>query len=425
MNSDSSPERVLFVDHTAKMGGGEIALLNLAQSLDRSRYEPVVALFSDGPLADRLRDLRIETHVVPLSGRVLNSRKDALGFSTLMRLADLAATLAHVRRLARFMREQRIDLVHTNSLKADVIGGIAARLAGKPLIWHVRDRIHRDYLPGMVVRVFRWLCGVVPDRVIANSQATLDTLRPAKLNRSDTVHSGIEPRMRVVHDGLRVVAPAAVTRSIRRVGLVGRISPWKGQDIFLKAAAIVHQRFPEVCFQIIGSPLFAEHEYERELKRLCQSLGLDECVEFTGFCENVPEVLAYLEVLVHASTTGEPFGQVVIEGMVAGKPVVATDGGGIPEIVVDSVTGLLVPMGEVAPMARAICHLLQNPELAGEMGRAGRERVLERFTIEQTAGNVERVYEELLSRTARSAAGDAPIDSTDTGQHMAAIPRWR
>ena len=95
MNSDSNPNRVLFVDHTAKMGGGEIALLNLVQNLDRSRFEPVVALFSDGPLGDRLRDLKIETHVVPLSTRVLESRKDALGFSTLPAgLADGAATVA-------------------------------------------------------------------------------------------------------------------------------------------------------------------------------------------------------------------------------------------------------------------------------------------------------------------------------------------
>jgi glycosyltransferase involved in cell wall biosynthesis len=398
----TGPVRILFVDHTAALGGGEIALSNLVQNLDRSRYEPVVLLFGDGPLRARLVERSIETHLVPLSERVLHRRKDTIGFSTLLRLADVWATLGHVRRLARFMREQRIDLVHTNSLKADVIGGLAARLARKPLIWHVRDRIDRDYLPAVVVRVFRRLCKVLPNRVIANSAATLDTVQPEQIKRNGAVHCGIEPRsrMRVVHDGFQGIAAPDVPRSIRQVGLVGRISPWKGQDIFLKAAAIVHDRFPDVRFQIIGAPLFAEQAYEQELRRLCTSLELDQCVEFTGFCQNVAEAISCLEILVHASTTGEPFGQVVIEAMAAGKPVVATDGGGIPEIIVDSVTGLLVPMGEVAPMARAICHLLENLELGRDMGRAGSQRVLERFTIAQTARKVECVYEELLGQSA-------------------------
>ena len=399
--------RILFVDHTAQMGGGEIALLNLVRALRQSRVEPVVVLFSDGPLAARLAEAEIEIHILQLSADVVQTRKDTLGIRTLLRLKDVAATVGHARRLARFIKTQRIDLVHTNSLKADLIGGLAAKLARRPLVWHVRDRIEDDYLPRPVVRVFRWLSQVLPDLVIANSAATLDTIRLVREQQGEAVPSGIDlpARLRVVHDGIGAIPQCEqaghATAIERRVGLVGRISPWKGQHIFLQAAALVHRRFPEVRFAIIGSAMFNEEPYEQSIRNLARDLGIADIVEFTGFREDVTELIEQLEVLVHASTTGEPFGQVVVEGMAAAKPVVATAGGGIPEIVQDGVTGLLVPMGDVQAMAAAICRLLEDPHTAREMGLLGRHRVREHFTIHHVADKVEKLYDEVFtSRTA-------------------------
>lgn len=403
----AATRRVLFLDHTAMMGGGEVALLNLVRHLDRSRYHPVVVLFAQGPLAVKLAEVGIETHVLPLSSRVTKTKKDTLGLRTFLRLGDMAATLLFIRRLASFMREQHIHLVHTNSLKADVIGGLAARLADIPLIWHIRDRIEDDYLPAPVVHVFRWLCRVLPDSLIANSAATLQTLHLARHDRGEAIHSGVElDRTRVVHDGMGNIQPAISdlpSAPGRRVGLVGRISPWKGQHVFVQAAALVLHRFPDVQFQIIGAALFQEQDYEREVRQLARDLQLGGRVEFTGFRDDVPQLISELEVLVHASTTGEPFGQVVIEGMSAGKPVVATAGGGVPEIVIDGITGLLVPMGDAEAMAAAICRLLEDPTTAQRMGQLGRQRVLQQFTIGQTASKIEALYDEILeSRTGAS-----------------------
>jgi len=125
-------------------------------------------------------------------------------------------------------------------------------------------------------------------------------------------------------------------------------------------------------------------------------LGIADRVEFMGFCKDVPERIAAVDILVHASTTGEPFGQVILEGMAEGKPVVATNGGGVPEIVVDGVTGSLVPMGNAQAMADAVCDFLEHPEKAQQMGREGRRRVESHFTIQQTARRAEAVYEEML-----------------------------
>jgi glycosyltransferase involved in cell wall biosynthesis len=381
------PIRVLFIDHTAELGGGEIALLNLVRNLNRSFIYPVVLLFADGPLVNRIRPYA-ETHVLPLSKSVSRAAKDGLGWRSLLECKAALQTGAHIFRVARIARRLGADLIHSNSLKADIIAGLAGRLARIPTVWHVRDRIEADYLPRPVVRVFRSLSRIIPSCVIANSQATLTSLH---LNGESS------RRARVVHDGCSVSPAREVQQnSAIRIGLIGRISPWKGQHIFLQAAATLHPVYPTARFEIIGAALFSEREYEAHLHELCRALGLEEAVEFAGFIEDVPARIAELDIVVHASTTGEPFGQVIIEAMAEQKPVVATNGGGVPEIVEDGVTGMLVPMGDAARMAEALSYLLLNPEVAAQMGRDGRARVAAQFTIRKTARMVEAVYREVL-----------------------------
>jgi glycosyltransferase involved in cell wall biosynthesis len=337
---------------------------------------------------------------MPLAGGVGNTRKDSLGAGSLLRVREMGAILGYCWRLSRFIKERGVQLVHTNSLKADIIGGVAGRLARMPVIWHVRDRIDGDYLPGVVVTAFRFLSRVIPGFVVANSAATLETLRlpgwsPGAVHSEDALVQG---NLAVVHDGVIPQALAGKSNQEMLIGLVGRITRWKGQHIFLQAAAEVRKRFPAARFQIIGSALFGEEAYEKEIRSLTASLGLEDCVEFLGFRTDVPKLIDELNVLVHASITGEPFGQVIVEAMAAARPVVATRGGGVPEIVRDGVTGLLVPMGDVSAMAGAICELLADPERAAQMGTAGRERVLRQFTVAVTARRLEYVFDTVLSR---------------------------
>jgi glycosyltransferase involved in cell wall biosynthesis len=379
--------RILFVNHTAQPGGGEIALFNLVHHLDRTRFHVAVVFLSHGPLIDQLRATGVETHVLD-AGDVVDIRKDSLDGKGLLHVRQGMETARIVWRLSRLIRRCRADIVHANSLKADLIAGAAGRLAGTPVIWHVRDRIADDYLPRKVAMAFRWLSRYVPRFVVANSRATLQTLGKLSDSRSAVVHDGtpILP--------LPVAAPADRTGPV--IGLVGRISRWKGQDVFLRAAAKVLHRFPAAQFQVIGGPLFGEEAFEREVHALAATLGIRHAVAFTGFRRDVRELIGGLDVLVHASTVPEPFGQVVIEGMCAAKPAIATAGGGVLEIVRDGQTGHLVPMGDDAGMAVAIEKLLADPVRAAAMGRAGRRRVVEHFSIERTASRVEAVYERLL-----------------------------
>jgi glycosyltransferase involved in cell wall biosynthesis len=396
--SATSPIRVLFFDHTAALGGGEIALLNLVRHLDPQSIKSIVVLGADGPLAERLRP-EIDVFTLPLPVGVGSNRKNTLGIATLFRIREILGGLSYVLRLAKFIRSNKIDLVHTNSLKADIIGGIAGRLSLCPVVWHVRDRIEVDYLPGPIVRVFRLLCRIIPTYVIANSSATLRSLHlePNPGGGIDSSGFKLNGRSAVVHDGTQIRA-SSKERSrdpeVFRIGLIGRISPWKGQHIFLQAAASVAERFPNVRFFIIGAALFDEHKYDEEIRSLPKSLGIEKLVEFTGFLSDIDEAIAELDLLVHASITGEPFGQVIIEGMAAAKPVVATNGGGVPEIVDDGDTGILVPMGDVQAMADAICEVLADPVRARQMGIRGRQRVEDHFT----ANRVEAVYHKVLRR---------------------------
>lgn len=390
------PTRVLFVNHTARSGGGELALRLLIRHLDKSLVSHQLLFFEDGPIAESLRP-DTEVHIFPLSDNVLHARKDtmgAMGFGNLRRLFSLPFFIV---RLSRMIASLDIDVVHTNSLKADILGGIAARLAGKRVVWHVRDRIAEDYLPSKTVQAFRRLARLIPHAIIANSRATLEALclphsnrRKAKHYPATVVHDGFD--FAELHEEQTVGGPELV------VGLVGRIAPWKGQDIFLRAIHRIHDEFPGARFRIIGSPLFGEEAYEGQLHALCTEFGLTQCVEFCGFVRDVQRGIAELDIVVHASTIPEPFGQVIIEGMAAGKPVIASRGGGATEIVVDGVSGLLVPMSDPEALAEAMRSLFIDADLRARLGAAGRQRVQESFRIESTAAKISHIYSELCAR---------------------------
>ena len=397
----SQPFRILYFDHTAILSGGEIALFNLIRYMDRQLVTPVVVLCSEGPLADRLRDI-CDVHILPLPEHVRNRRKDSLGWKSLLKLRDIAALVFCSFRLARFAAKHDVRLIHTNSLKADIIGGIAADLARCPVVWHVHDRIEEDYLPKPMVRAFRFLCGFLPSYVIANSQAVLETLHLKRSRPQTAISPGVELPKCSTAAGRAVVDPEGFANGGTEkqvIALIGRICPWKGQHVFLQAAAAVRRRFPNARFKIVGAALFGEEQYEVELRRLRTELDMDGVIEFTGFCPNVAGLMAEIDLVVHASTIAEPFGQVIVEGMAAAKPIVATNGGGVPEIVLDSVTGFLVPMGDASAMAEAICKMLSDPLMARRMGLRGRERARNCFSIESTSEKVEAVYRQILPAT--------------------------
>lgn len=354
--------RVVYLDHVARLSGGEIALLRLLPHCERTNAHVILA--EDGPLASRLVQAGISVEVLPIAPAAREMRKDSVrpgGASPAVALH----TLAYVARLARRLRSLQPDLVHANSLKSGVYGGLAARAAGVPLLWHVRDRIAEDYLPRPAVRLTRAMIGRLADGVIANSQATLETLSPPRRDR------------------LRAVIPDSVERSplppapaggATTFGMLGRIAPWKGQDLFLRAFAAAFRDGEERAV-IVGTPMFGEEPYEQEIRRLAGDLGLAERVEFRGFREDIWAELASFDVLVHASVIPEPFGQVVLEGMAASLAVIAPDEGGPATLIEHGRTGLLFRSRSRESLTFAMRALCEDPAERERLGAAALQAV--------------------------------------------------
>jgi glycosyltransferase involved in cell wall biosynthesis len=176
-------------------------------------------------------------------------------------------------------------------------------------------------------------------------------------------------------------------------GMVGRLVDWKGPDYFLRAAALVAEDLEEARFMLVGDALFGERAYVEELKALVRELGIEERVVFTGFREDVEDVMGCLDLVVHASVLPDPLPTVLIEALGMGLPVVATEGGGVREIVENGECGLVVPPRDVGAMAEAMKTLLRDGELAARMGEEGRRKVQATFDPEVTSRELQ---EELL-----------------------------
>jgi glycosyltransferase involved in cell wall biosynthesis len=383
--------RVVYLDHTAQLSGAELALLRLLEAL--TEVEAHVILAEEGPLVDRLLQAGLSVEVLPMHARTRALRKDSVHPGRLP-LRAAWDTLVYSLTLARRLRRLGPDVVHTNSLKSGIYGSIAARFADVPVAWYLNDRVDADYLPRPAVVLVRALTRHLTDVVIANSKATRQTL---------------DPRTRAV-----VVAPAvglaAASESERSapngplvVGMISRVAPWKGQHVFLRAFA---QAFPDgrELAVIVGAPLFGEAEvkYADGLRRLAEELGLGDRVAFRGHRDDIAGELRAMNVLVHASTTAEPFGQVVIEGMSARLPVVASRGGGPEEIISDGVDGVLYPPGDVAALARILTQLAAEPESRIRLGQAAEIRARE-FSAASAAAQIVRCYE-----VARQSSRQAP-----------------
>jgi glycosyltransferase involved in cell wall biosynthesis len=379
--------RVAYVGHTARVSGGELALARLLPALyDVDRH---VILAEPGPMVERYEACGATVEVLPMAEGARGVKKDTVAPRSLP-LGAVRDTVRYVLRLRRRLRELQPDIVHTNTLKAAIYGGIAGRLAGVPVVWHVRDRIADDYLPGPAVRAVRGLAKLLPSAVISNSNTTMGTLGRLRGVRR-TVPSP------VVFDCVDDVPAAHQTDGpFERVGMVGRIAPWKGQDVFLRAFALA---FPsgEVRAVLVGAPLFGEDAYEQSLHDLVAELGIAERVEFRGFRDDVPAELARLDVLVHASITAEPFGQVVVEGMAAGLPVIASAEGGPAEVITDGVDGLLVPPGQPKRLADALRRVAADPGLRRRLGERA-QRTAAAYTPENVATQVLEVYQGVLER---------------------------
>ena len=387
------PVRVMYVGHTAQLSGGEVALSRLVAALgDDVEAEAVLA--EPGPLVRRLEDIGVKVHVLPLSSATKDLRKEDVA-SLLSAVRRIGSVLAYAVQLSHLLKRERVDVLHANTLKAGFYGCLAARIARIPAVWHVHDRLASDYLPSFAVVVTRLALVVLPQRILCNSSSTLSTIAPgwapwvrrksviaANPLPDDLEPSGSSPTQET-EDGAGL-----------NVAMVGRIAPWKGQLVALRGFTRAGlSRGSTLVF--FGSPMFGEDAYLDEIRMEIERLGMAEVVSLRGFVDDVSAELKGFDVLVHASLSPEPFGQVIVEGLAAGLPVVASAGGGPSEILTHGQDGLLYEAGDESALAEMLQLLSRDRALRERLRARGLLRARD-FSPKVIGPLVLEVYDDLI-----------------------------
>jgi glycosyltransferase involved in cell wall biosynthesis len=356
------PAVLLVANFAARVGGGEESLLLLARGLDRARFAPHAVVPAEGEMATLLRAAGVPVVVLPLPA---------------LRPWTLPAVARAWRRLRRLLADRRIALVHAHGSRGALYAGLAARGLGVPLVWHARiaDRDPRldPLLLGLATRVI----------AISEAVAARFTGSP-RAGRVRVVYNGIDlerwqPGPSPPREGLEVLLP-------------GRLMPDKGQATLLRAAPAVLARHRGTRFVLLGADAGGEGA---RLRALARTLGVEAAVELCPWASDPRAAFQAADVVVLPSRS-EGFGRVLVEAGCLAKPVVASRVGGIPEIVADGETGLLVPPGDPPALAEALNRLLADPTLRAKLGAAARARALERFGAARHVAGVQQVYAEAL-----------------------------
>lgn len=357
------------------IGGTERQVLNLVKGLDSARFHLHLACFR------RRGSLLNEVEGIPAAFRDYE----------IDRFAD-SKTVRVGTRFVRDLRKQQIQIVHTYGFYANVFAVPAARLARTPVIVaSIRDL--GDYLTPAQRRVQKLVCRLA-DCVLVNAEAIRQNLisRGYDAEKIEVIPNGIAfSRFESGNDG-SLRSELGLPPSTPLVAVVSRLNRLKGIDCFLEASAIVARDFPQARFLFVGDGVGRP-----EFERYASNLGLAERVIFTGFRTDVPKVLSQITVSVLPSLS-EGLSNSLLESMAAGVPVVATRVGGNPEVVEDGVTGLLVEAKDPAALAQAIGRLLQDQEMCSRMSCAGREHVVQRFSVSKMVEATERLYVEMAER---------------------------
>ncbi len=390
-----------FVTNFA-IGGTERHVVNLGNTLDQSRFELHFACLKRW--GEFLKE--IEASRRPLTEYRIN------------RLYNHTALLQQFK-FAQYLRRHRIHIVHTYGFYPNVFAVPAARLAGVPVIVaSIRDT--GDLWTPRQQWVQKFVCRLA-DHIVVNADAIKQRLVAAghPQERITVISNGIQlSRFIGKENGSRFRNELGLPPHSPLVAVLSRLNHKKGIEYFLEAAAFVGRRFPEARFlivgegravvngQIVGSP------YTKELESYAARLGLGERIVFTGSRLDVPDVLSEIAVSVLPSLS-EGLSNTLLESMAAGVPVVATNVGGNPEVVEHGVTGFLVPPRDPLTLAHSICLLLENRELALRFGQAGRQRVVQHFSLEKMVRATEYLYLELLQKKRQGTSAAMERDTQE------------
>ncbi len=395
-----APLRVLIAESGSGFGGTGKYLRELVSLLDPTRYCVTVVAAEKGPFIEQVRAEEARVLIrrawrFPWAESLMP--RTALVFAyPLYGLASLAQLLCVVPGIAWWLRRERIQLVHLNN---EILSHLpllcAARLVGCRVVCHLHGW-------RLFTRTERWAARYV-DTFVCVTEAG------ARFHRDQLGGSNVL----TIPNGLRLngqLADLTVKRIDQRrqlelcneqiaVALLGRLVPWKGHVVYLQALAQAMRLNPHIVGLVVGNDPTPSQQHLIQLKQVSASLGIASRVKFLPWQEDVWSLYAAADVVVHASVQPEPFGLVILEAMAAGRPVVATKAGGVVDLVVENVTGVLVPPSDASALASAIVRLSTDRAWANHLARAAQERAQTVFTMERNATQVAALYDRLLGQS--------------------------
>lgn len=391
--SDKKRINVLYVHaNHSDIGGGDYCLFKLAAELDKNVFNPIMCFSERTEVVDLYEKEGIKFYLIDMV-RIQKS----LNPLYLIKLG--LKFLPTVWRIRKIIRKEQVSIIHGNDL-LDIYGSIAGNIEHVP---------HTQYIRQILVSP-KWLKTFLTKMVYAINDKVLtvsDGVAKAMFSSSD---GEVLPNIVTCYDWVDMskVGHSRAGKNIRDfyridqnaplIGCVGRIERWKGQDVFIRAAAIVIKEFPNAHFLVVGDVVRGRgrEAFLDELQDTTKKLGIINNVTFTGRRSDIADVMLTLDVFVHSSVTPDPLPGVVMEAMYCERPVVGANAGGVPEEVNDGVTGLLYHAGNHEDMAERICQLLHNPDMAKHMGIKGKKRVENIFSKTVLCKQMEDFYLDLM-----------------------------
>lgn len=398
----SRPPAVLLVDPRDEIGGDSLVHLDLVRRLDRARFRPIVLCHDRGPLPGRYRALRgVEVWSVDCGTR--DKEQPRTGWSGLGSWLHSAGTSLRSSGLVwRRAQQAGVRLVHASNMRRGAaLGSCLARALRVPWVLHGHSVLGSHPLDRYFARH--------ADRIACVSRVTRDAFQSADVSpeRLVVIENAVDPaRVADPEGGLGFRRRHGIPVSAPVLGWMGRLTPSKGPDVFLEAAAIVSKHAPEARFVLVGdAEIFdANVDYESELLRLARDLGIAERVVFTGFVDDVGAAYAAFDYSV-ITTRDEGFGLVNVESMLAELPIVAVRVGAVPEILEHERTALLVPPESPRDLAQALRRLISDPSLARRLASEARRTAGKRYPPERPVRAFEALYEELLEERRNQLRG--------------------
>jgi glycosyltransferase involved in cell wall biosynthesis len=363
--------KILFLDQSGKPGGAELCLIDIAKPY---RDRALVGLFADGSFRKLLEQNHIPVEV--LATQAIQVRKESSLAQGLKSLGQILPLITKVVKIA-----SKYDLIYANTQKALVVGALASLFSRRPLVYHLHDILSVEHFSQTNLRIAINLANRFASLVIANSQASQTAFVQAGGNPDiiKVVYNGFEPKIyQTSKSDIKQLKQQLGLEGQFVVGHFSRLAPWKGQHILITALA---ECPPQVTALLVGDALFGEHDYVQQLHQQIAQMGLENRVKFLGFRSDIPQLMAACELVAHTSTAPEPFGRVIVEAMLCGRPVVAAKAGGAIELVEHGINGFLVTPGKPQELAQVITTCLQEVETTATMANNAQAIASQRFDV--------------------------------------------